>query len=87
MTFYELASINEQLKYIGETPDLYKDAIVGITSDDEHLIYSYDKLIESMMKVNEWTYEEAVEWTDYNTLRSLPYMKPCEPIIMFDLEK
>ena len=87
MTFDELASINEQLKYIGDTPDLYKDAIVGLTSDDEHLIYSYDKLIESMMKVNGWTYEEAVEWTDYNTIRSLPYMKPCEPIIMFDLEK
>lgn len=87
MTFDELASINEQLKYIGDTPDLYKDAIVGLTSDDEHLIYSYDKLIESMMKVNGWTYEEAVEWIDYNTIRSLPYMKPCEPIIMFDLEK
>lgn len=84
--FDELSEINEELKYIGETPEMYKDAIVGLSSDDNHLIYSHDKLVESMMKVNNWTYEDAVEWTEYNTIRSLPYMSPYEPIIMFDLD-
>ena len=86
LNFEELSVINPERKYIGETPEMYKDAIVGLSSDDNHLIYSYDKLIESMMKVNNWTYEDSIEWVEYNTIRSLSFMSPYEPIIMFDLD-
>lgn len=32
------------------------------------------------------TYEEAVEWLDYNTVRSVPYMGEFKPIIIYDIE-
>ncbi len=30
-----------------------------------------------------WSYEEAVEWIDYNTIRALPYY-PDGPIVLYD---
>lgn len=32
--FDELSEINPELKYIGETPEMYKDEIVGLSIDD-----------------------------------------------------
>ena len=65
--------------------DEFADGAVGI-SYGNHVVYDYQKLIESLSKHNNWTEEEAMEWLDYNTLRALPYMKADgkEPIIMID---
>ena len=38
------------------------------------------------MKTDKMSYEEAVEWIDYNVDRALPYYKPHAPIIMDDLK-
>ena len=63
--------------------DEFADGAVGLTISN-HLVYDYNKLVESLMKHNEWTELEAVEWLDYNTIRSLPYMASVgnEPIII-----
>ena len=42
-------------------------AIVG-TSHDGYYIYDYDRLIECFMSDKGMTYDEAVEWIDYNVL-------------------
>ena len=42
-------------------------AIVG-TSHDGYYIYDYDRLIECFMSDQGMTYDEAVEWIDYNVL-------------------
>ena len=38
------------------------------------------------MKDECWSYEEAVEWLEYNTLRAIPYMSSAglTPIILED---
>ena len=46
MLFEELEEINENLVYLGDEPAKYKDAIVGLSHDNNHVIYSYNKLIE-----------------------------------------
>ena len=33
----------------------------------------------------DWTEEDAVEWIDFNTLRTVPYMGEKAPIIVFPL--
>lgn len=73
-------------------PDYLDPAIVGITHDTR-LIYDYNKLIECYMLAEDWTMEEAIDWIDYNTIRSLPYI-PNSPIILtysleeyFDMEE
>lgn len=52
--------------------DEFADGAVGLT-DDNRLVYSYERLVESLAKVY-GSEEDAVEWLEYNTIRSLPYM-------------
>lgn len=87
MFFEELSEINEDLVYIGDKPEQYKSAVIGLTSDDNHVVYSYNKLVEAMMKENpEWTETDAIEWIDYNTIRSLGHIGENAPMIIYDLE-
>lgn len=63
----------------------YEDAIVGITTDNK-VVYSFSKMVEWLMKTENFTHEDAVEWIEYNTIKSLPYYGQPAPIIMYDLE-
>ena len=64
----------------------YDNSIVGIT-DDGHIIYDYDKMIEEFMSENNVTMQEAIEFVEYNTLRTIPYIEEAvRPIIMFRAE-
>ena len=68
-----------------ENPD-FVDAIVGIT-DEGNLIYDYDKMIQSLVNEGEMNEEEAIEWIEYNTIRTIPYMGNGRPIIVYGIEK
>ncbi len=63
-----------------ENPSFVK-AITGITSS-EQLIYDYDLMIAAAMEEEGWSEEDAIEWIDYNTLRSIPYMGTYHPIVL-----
>ena len=73
----------EDIKYL--TNYSYDGALIGV-SHDGRTIYDYEKMIEWLMNEEDWSYEEAVEWVDYNTIRALPYMGADSPIIMYPLE-
>ena len=62
----------------------YDDALIGVT-EDGRAVYDYEKMIQWLMDTEGWSCEEAMEWIDYNTLRSLPYMGEGAPIIMYPL--
>ena len=62
----------------------YADAFIGM-SDDGRAVYSYDKMIEHIMLKEGWTFEESVEWIEYNTIRALPYTGPNAPIVVYDV--
>lgn len=61
-------------------PD-YLSAIIGLT-DDGKLIYDYDKMVEHLVEKDGMTDEEAIEFIDYNTIRTIPYMGSSHPIIL-----
>jgi len=45
------------------------DAILGVVQihcQEQRLIYDWEKCVEIFMSVEGWTYEEAVEWMDFN---------------------
>lgn len=63
----------------------YDDALIGVT-EDGRAVYDYEKMIQRLMDTEGWSCEEAMEWIDYNTLRSLPYRGEGAPIIMYPLE-
>ena len=56
---------------IFENPD-YDSAIIGITENNQ-VVYDYEKMIEHLMQEDDMDYEEAVDFISYNTIRSLPY--------------
>jgi len=63
-----------------ESPS-YDEAFVGLTMDDR-AVYDYDKMVECLITEDNMTYEEAAEFIDYNTVRSLPYVGDKGPIII-----
>lgn len=78
--FVEELSLGE-VAYFSEEETI--PAIIGFEDASRALVYDYDKLIEGFMehfrkydkeaKSDEDLYTEAVEWVEYNTIRSLPY--------------
>lgn len=63
----------------------YDDALIGVT-DDDRAVYDYDKMVEWLVREENFTELDAIEWIDYNTIRALPYMGDKAPIIMYPLE-
>lgn len=54
-----------------ESPS-YDTAFVGIT-EDGRAVYEYEKMVEHLVETDNMTEEEAEEFIQYNTIRSLPY--------------
>lgn len=86
MTRNELSELMTDLGYedsiVFENPS-YIDAIIGY-SDSGRVCYDFEKMIESAMKNSDMTYEEAIEFIEYNTIRSLPYQSSEKrPIIIY----
>ena len=63
----------------------YDDALVGIT-EDGRAVYDYYKMVKWLMKEEDWTELEAIEWVEYNTLRAIPYMGSDAPIVMYPID-
>lgn len=67
---------------IFSNPD-YASAFIGI-SEDNRAVYDYDKMVEHLMDRDGMTEIEAIEFIEYNTIRSLPYFENA-PIIIHNL--
>ena len=63
----------------------YADAFIGISNDDR-VIYDYDKMIECLINEDGMTVEDAMEFIDYNTIRAIPYY-PNAPIVMYPYDE
>ena len=62
----------------------YDDALIGVTTDNR-AVYDFYKMADWLCENEGFTYEEAIEWIEYNTLRALPYMGHAAPIITYDI--
>ena len=61
----------------------YDNAIVGI-SDDGRVIYDYELMIKELTNDTALTEEEAIQFLDYNTIRTLPYIEEkVRPIVLY----
>ena len=67
-----------------DNPD-YDVAIIGVSNDDR-VIYDYDKMIGCLMDEDDMSAIEAADFISYNTIRALPYAGQNAPIIMFGLQ-
>lgn len=65
--------------------DGYEQAFVGLThryGQKPFPVYSYTKCIEINVKRDRMTYDEAIEWFEYNAMRS--WVGKNTPIILLD---
>lgn len=75
----------KKLLYIGAKPELYKSAIIGITHDRRHIVYSYSYLIEAYVREG-MTEDEAHDFCQANTAEMLKYAGPYAPLVIMDGE-
>lgn len=61
----------------------YDDALIGV-SIDNRAVYDFDKMVECLM-ADGITYDDAVEFIDYNTIRAIPYAGEFALIIFYPL--
>ena len=62
----------------------YKTALIGVSSDGQ-AVYDYNKMVDFLVaNGDDITEGEAIEFVDYNTIRSLPYMGEKHPIVMYN---
>ena len=64
----------------------YDSALIGIT-EDNRAVYSYQKMVEWLVKEQGMEELEAIEWIDYNTIRALPYFGVDAPVVIFELKE
>ena len=62
----------------------YDASIIGMS--DNRVVYDYDLMIQELAQEDEISFEEAQEWIDYNTIRSLGYY-PNSPIVAIQDEE
>lgn len=63
--------------------EYYEKALIGVTTD-ERAVYSYELMVGCLMNGENMSYEEAVEWLEFNTVRAFI---EGGPIIVKELEE
>lgn len=79
-----LTEMGHEDAVVFDSPE-FDDAIIG-TTHDGRVVYDFDKMVKGFVEANGGTEEEAIEFIEYNTIRSLPYY-PNSPVIMYPLEE
>jgi hypothetical protein len=62
------------------SPD-FDSAIIGTTTDGR-VVYSYDLMVDKLVREDGIDEEEAIEFIDYNTIRSLQYIDGKYPVVV-----
>lgn len=70
----------QKIRHSFVDPD-YISAVIGISTDDR-VVYSYEKMVEFLVNSDGIAYEDAEEFIEYNTIRTIPYMGKNSPIIV-----
>lgn len=72
-----LGMLSEEAQKPMAVLDGFEDCLLYYTEDEDGnpcAVYCYEDLVESFARKNHTTYLEAVEFVDYNTMRTIPYM-------------
>lgn len=75
-----LSEWNLEESIVFENPS-YETAIVGYDVHTNRIIYDYERMIDYLVENEQMNEDEAVEFIDFNTVRSLDYIEN-PPIIL-----
>lgn len=76
----------ELLEYLGYEDvivfdDYGADTLIGVDANNR-AVYDYEKMAKWPMANWNCSYEEATDWIEYNTIRSLSYVGDGAPIVV-----
>ena len=74
-----ISEINEEA-IVFDNPS-FDNSIIGMT-EDGCVVYSLDLMIQELANEDGISEEEALEFIDYNTIRSIPYAGEYAPVIL-----
>lgn len=80
---YAIEDLAAEKTMLFRNPD-FAEAIIGI-SDNFSIVYDYDKMVKILVRDDDISYEEAVEYIDCNVLKALPYCNGKAPIVIYKL--
>lgn len=63
----------------------FDNSIIGVTTDG-NVVYDYAKMVSELMRDDNLSAQEAIDWIEYNTIRSIPYAGEMAPVVMLALE-
>lgn len=84
MTYDEIMELNDGLMCIGKDPLEFRGAVVGVTADGDHLVYSSQKIVEILVEREGWSVEQCEEYLGDNILSALGYLEPRHRPIVID---
>lgn len=59
----------------------FDSALIGV-SEDNRAVYDYQKMVVWLAVDYHISMEEAIDFIEYNTIRSLPYVGKSAPIVV-----
>lgn len=62
------------------TADGFDDAILGVDNISHRVVYSYDKMVELLTEEENMSYEDAIEFLEYNVVNA--YVGEKTPIFV-----
>ena len=67
--------------------DGFDDAIIGVACghDSQRVVYCYESMVEACMMEAGMTYDDAIEWIEFNTISS--YIGKHTPIYVMGIEE
>jgi hypothetical protein len=82
MTAQDLIDNANPKALVLEPKETFNAALVGVTADGR-LVYSEDRILTVLQDKDGMSYEEALDYYQYNTVRALEYAKASvTPIIL-----
>ena len=81
---FDIDDLESEGTILYRNPDFHT-AIIGVTTD-YHAVYDYKRMVEYLMIHENFTYEESVEWIDYNTLRTYS-SEGLMPIVIYPVKQ
>lgn len=64
----------------------FDNSIIGITTDGQ-AVYDYEKMVDELINDENISEQEAIDWIEYNTIRTIPYAGEMRPVVMFTFKE
>lgn len=63
----------------------FDNSIIAVTTDGR-AVYDYNKMVTELMMDDGVSEEEAIDWIEYHSLRTIPYAGEMAPVVVIMLE-